>query len=156
MANEKILFVCLGNICRSPTAEAVFRTQAKVAGLDVETDSAGTGAWHAGDPPDPRALEAGQKRGYSFEGQTARKVTADDFSKFDFILAMDQNNLESLKSLCPDTHAHKIERFLNYAPDTNIKNVPDPYYGGDGGFENVLDLIELASTGLIEVLKQKL
>lgn len=155
MVNDKILFVCLGNICRSPTAEAVFRARAKTAGVSVEIDSAGTGAWHAGDPPDPRAIEAGTGRGYSFEGQTARKVTSEDFATYTHILAMDQTNVDALRSICPDAHKSKIERFLDYASKSNEKNVPDPYYGGKDGFEHVVDLIELASDGLIDVLKQK-
>lgn len=153
MTQSKILFVCLGNICRSPTAEAVFRQRAKDAGLSVTIDSAGTGAWHAGDPPDPRTIEAGQKRGYSFEGQRARKVTPEDFTDFDHILAMDMTNLTALKTLCPESQQHKLARFLEYAPNRRTGDVPDPYYGGDSGFEHVLDLIESASDGLLSRLK---
>lgn len=148
-----ILFVCLGNICRSPTAEAVFRHQSAAANLEVTIDSAGTGAWHAGDPPDRRAQTAGRERGYSFEGQTARKIMPADFEKFDYILAMDRHNLTELKTICPAAQRHKISLLLDYAPDQNTREVPDPFYGGEDGFEQVIDLIEAASTGLIDALK---
>lgn len=137
-----ILFVCLGNICRSPTAEAVFR--AKLPN-NVHIESAGTGAWHTGDTPDPRAMAAGQARGYSFTGQTARAVAEDDFERFDEIYAMDAANLRELQKRCPAEHQHKICRLLDMTPDSQDHNVPDPYYGGDHGFEHVLDLIEAAA-----------
>jgi len=149
-----ILFVCLGNICRSPTAEAVFRRKAQIAGLDVIIESAGTGAWHAGEPPDPRAIEHGERKGYDFSGQSARKVTAADFSRFDYVLAMDQSNLSELRSVCPPGYSGHLSRFLRFAPNNENKNVPDPYYGGTDGFTQVINLIEEASDGLIEHLKQ--
>lgn len=155
MAQEKVLFICLGNICRSPTAEAVFKHRSKTAGLSLLIESAGTGAWHAGDPPDPRAQEAGVNRGYSFKGQRARKVTQDDFEKFDYILAMDKTNLTQLTALCPQVYKNKVELFLNYAQNTKERDVPDPYYGGTDGFEHVLDLVEAASDGLISAIKAK-
>lgn len=150
-----ILFVCLGNICRSPTAEAVFRHLSLAANLDVKIESAGTGAWHTGEPPDKRAQNAGHQRGYSFEGQTARKITSMDFETFDYILAMDKHNMTELIATSPVHHRHKIKLFLDYAPNQDIREVPDPFYGGDGGFEQVIDLIEAASQGLIEALKQE-
>ena len=133
-----VLFVCLGNICRSPTAEAVFR--ARSANLGIAIDSAGTGAWHAGEGPDPRSRAEGERRGYSFEGQTARKVTMQDFYDFDFILAMDASNLSDLRDLRPNDSQANLSLFL---PDGS--DVPDPYYGGPEGFSRVVDLIEFAS-----------
>jgi len=153
MSKPQVLFVCLGNICRSPTAEAVFRHKAAVAELDVDIDSAGTGAWHQGELPDPRAREAGGNRGYSFAGQTARAVTIKDFEDFDLILAMDQRNLSNLTAQSPAHTRSKIKLFLEYGRSTE-NEVPDPYYGGPDGFEHVLNLIEDASDGLIEVLQQ--
>lgn len=133
-----VLFVCLGNICRSPTAEAVFR--ARAGNKSIVIDSAGTGAWHAGEGPDPRSRAEGERRGYSFAGQAARKVRVQDFHEFDFILAMDASNLSDLKDIQPETGSAKLSLFL---PDGS--DVPDPYYGGPNGFTNVVDLIENAS-----------
>lgn len=148
-----ILFVCLGNICRSPTAEAVFRKRAAGAGLKLRIESAGTGGWHRGEPPDPRARMAGENRGYSFEGQEARRVESNDFAIFDLILAMDQRNLRDLKAVCPSNAQDKIKLFLDFAPHVSVSEVPDPYYGGEDGFDHVLDLVEAASDGLITKLK---
>ena len=148
-----ILFVCLGNICRSPTAEAVFRKRARDAGLNVRIESAGTGGWHKGEPPDPRARAAGETRGYSFTGQEARRVASNDFAVFDLILAMDQRNINDLKSVCPPASQEKIKLFLDFAPHLSSSEVPDPYYGGETGFDHVLDLVEAASDGLIAKLK---
>lgn len=133
-----VLFVCLGNICRSPTAEAVFRARAGTA--DITIDSAGTGAWHAGESPDPRSRAEGESRGYSFAGQAARKVCTQDFYDFDFILAMDASNFSDLKSIKPQDSPATVSLFL---PDES--DVPDPYYGGPDGFARVVDLIETAS-----------
>jgi protein-tyrosine phosphatase len=140
-----VLFVCLGNICRSPTAEAVFR--ARAGQLDVQIDSAGTGAWHAGESPDPRSRAEGEHRGYSFAGQAARKVRVQDFYDFDYILAMDTSNLSDLKSIQPADGTARLSLFL---PDGS--DVPDPYYGGPEGFKKVVDLIESASDHWIEKL----
>lgn len=153
MSKPKVLFVCLGNICRSPTAEAVFRYKAKAANIDVYIDSAGTGGWHKGDLPDARAREAGERRGYSFSGQTARPVEDNDFEIFDLILAMDQRNAQDLRSRAPLKAQSKIKMFLDYGKSTT-NEVPDPYYGGPDGFEHVLDLIEDASAGLIGALQE--
>lgn len=144
-----ILFVCLGNICRSPTAEAVFRHKALVAGVTVEIDSAGTGAWHEGELPDSRARKAGHARGYSFKGQTARAIQDVDFETFDYIFAMDGRNLRDLTKRCPAQYRHKIRRLLDLTPQSSERDVPDPYYGGTNGFEYVLDLIEAASDALL-------
>lgn len=149
----KVLFVCLGNICRSPTAEAVFRVRAASAGLEVHIESAGTSGWHIGEAPDPRSIEAGQARGYSFQGQASRKVIRADFGEFDHVLAMDWNNVEALKKICPESYLSRIGLFLDYVPNAPTREVPDPYYGGGDGFSQVLDLIEQASEGLIAALR---
>ncbi len=152
-----ILFVCLGNICRSPTAEGVFRT--KVAelgesGRDWLIDSAGTAAWHTGNPPDTRSQAAAKARGYDLSALKARQVTLTDFSDFQFILAMDVENLENLKPMAQQcNYTGHLGLFLDFA-QCATKEVPDPYYGGEQGFETVLDLIEDASTGLIHHVRQ--
>jgi protein-tyrosine phosphatase len=153
----KVLFVCLGNICRSPTAEGVFRQQLREAGLehDVLVDSAGTGDYHLGAPPDQRACEAAARRGYDLTPLRARQVKREDFAKFDYILAMDTENLRSLKSFCPPEHGHKVMLFTEFCSSGPCV-VPDPYGGGPDGFERVLDLIEDASQGLLEHLREKL
>ncbi len=148
-----VLFVCLGNICRSPTAEAVFRSRAGAAGLNLEIDSAGTGAWHVGAMPDERAQAAGKLRGYDLTPIRARQVSAGDYERFDLVLAMDHDNLSTLQSRAPKVAQDRIRLFLEFAPELGLNAVPDPYYGGDDGFEEVLDLIEAASDGLIAHLK---
>jgi len=151
---QSVLFVCMGNICRSPTAEAVFRFHAQQAGIRLDIDSAGTLGSHAGERPDVRAKRAGEKRGYDFSRLRARKVAADDFHRFDLILAMDQDNYRNLLAISPDEALnHKVRLFLDYAPNSHYREVPDPYYGGGKGFELVLDLIEAASQGLIETIQ---
>lgn len=149
---KAVLFVCLGNICRSPTAEAVFRHKADEAGLKLTIDSAGTHGYHTGSPPDKRSQAAGQERGYSFKGLKCRRVSDTDFETFDLILAMDQSNLENLREMSDPEHHHKIRLMLDFAGYEN-EEVPDPYYGGKKGFELVLGLIEEASDGLIKALR---
>ncbi len=149
-----VLFVCLGNICRSPTAEAVFRKKVAEAGLDVHIDSAGTHGYHIGSPPDKRSQQAGIARGYRFDKLKCRRVESDDFGRFDYILAMDESNLKNLKNMAESEHHNKIALFLSYA-NSDETEVPDPYYGGQRGFELVLDLIEEASDGLITHIKQQ-
>lgn len=148
----RLLFVCLGNICRSPTAEAVGRHLAKRRGLAVEVDSAGTYGGHEGNPPDPRSKAAGEKRGYSFAGIRSRKITRADFTDFDLILAMDNSNLEALRKLCPQPLQHKLSLLLSHS-DNAQSEVPDPYYGGSRGFELVLDLIEQGCNQLFDNLQ---
>jgi protein-tyrosine phosphatase len=145
----RILFVCMGNICRSPTAEGVMRRLIADAGLEdvVEVDSAGTGGWHAGEPPDARATAAARRRGVTLEGG-ARQVRPDDFDQFDLIVAMDRENLRDLQAMAPDEGAREKLRLL--APD---QDVPDPYYGGDRGFETVLDMVGAACRDLLDELR---
>ena len=149
-----VLFVCLGNICRSPTAEAVFRARAGAAGIDVEIDSAGTGNWHVGKPPDPRAQAAGEARGYDLSALRARQVKAGDFTRFDLILAMDEDNYEILQLKAPEDARERIVMMMDFASRPSERSVPDPYYGGDEGFARVLDMLEDASDGLIAHLKR--
>lgn len=149
-----VLFVCLGNICRSPTAEAVFRHKAQAAGLTVHIDSAGTHGYHIGKSPDNRSQAAGQALGYSFDGIACRKVEPGDFEKFDYIIAMDHSNVENLKKVSDPQYHPKIQLFLQYA-QADYDEVPDPYYGGKKGFELVLSLIEQASDGLVRALLQR-
>lgn len=148
-ARVSVLFVCLGNICRSPTAHAVFRQLVKTRNLDIEVDSCGTIGYHAGDPPDRRAKQAGESRGYDFSELFARQVTETDFAQFDYVLAMDNQNLRDLVAICPSQYQHKVQLFLSYS-DADADEVPDPYYGGADGFEYVLDLVEEASENLVE------
>lgn len=158
MKPVKILFVCMGNICRSPTAEGVFKHHVEQAGLAelVHSDSAGTHDYHIGEAPDPRAQSAALTRGYDLSPLCARQVSRRDFAEFDYVLAMDEVNLRALRRLCPAEHAGKVRLFLEFARNARVKEVPDPYYGDAGGFEQVLDLVEDASCGLIEHLRQQL
>ncbi len=143
----------MGNICRSPTAEAVFREKAKQAGLQLDLDSAGTLGAHAKEKPDHRAVKVGNDKGYSFDGIRARKVTDKDFEQYDLVLAMDEDNVRNLRKVCSPEYQDKIMLFLTFAEDVEENEVPDPYYGGAGGFRYVVELIESASDGLIEQLK---
>ena len=151
-----VLFVCMGNICRSPTAEGVFRHRVAEAGLDdrVLADSAGTHAYHVGEPPDRRARSAAERRGISLEDIRARRVASDDFERFDYVIAMDRDNLAMLMEQSGPEHRQKIRLFLEFT-DAHVDEVPDPYYGGAAGFERVLDLVEDASQGLLELLREK-
>jgi protein-tyrosine phosphatase len=151
-----VLFVCMGNICRSPTAEGVFRHRVAAAGLAerVIIDSAGTHGYHIGEPPDARSMEYAAKRGYDLSAQRSRKVTASDFEKFDHVLAMDHDNLRLLEADCPPQHRHKLGLFMAHAGNSGSDVVPDPYYGGGKSFDLVLDYIEDASDGLITALKK--
>lgn len=151
----RVLFVCLGNICRSPTAEAVFRAVVArdAPDLAIEIDSAGTGGYHIGHPPDPRSQEAASRRGYDLAPLRARRIASEDFERFDLILAMDHENLATLKQRAPRASRAQLKLFLEFIPDTDTVEVPDPYYGGPNGFEQVLDLVEAASYGLLRHLR---
>jgi protein-tyrosine phosphatase len=153
----KILFVCLGNICRSPTAEAVFRAVAarEAPELMIEVDSAGTAGYHVGEPPDLRTRQAARRRGYDMSSLRARIVEPRDFEDFDFILAMDRENLKVLNHRAPVQARDRVRLFLEFAPDAATTEVPDPYYGGPNGFEEVLDLVEAATQGLLQHLRQR-
>ena len=156
MSKIKVLFVCMGNICRSPTAEGVFAALVNKKNLvgSFKIDSAGTHAYHVGEAPDLRAQRAARERGVELKHLRARKVTANDFHEFDHILVMDDDNFASLEASCPKEYKHKLRHFLDYAPQLQSKEVPDPYYGGSYGFERVLDLVEVASEGFILSLQQ--
>lgn len=147
-----VLFVCMGNICRSPTAEIVFRDRAKRAGLldQLSIDSAGIGDWHVGQPPDDRAIVHARRRGYDLSELRARQVTRDDFARFRWILAMDRRNLRALEVLKPDSYEGHLCLFLDLAPHLGVREVPDPYFGAADGFETVLELTERASEALLE------
>jgi protein-tyrosine phosphatase len=157
----RVLFVCLGNICRSPTAEGVMRALVRDAGLEdsIELDSAGTGGWHVGSPPDERATETARARGITLEG-AARQVCAEDFEDFDLILAMDGSNLAELRRMAPDEQTRSRVRMLREldpaSAGLNDLDVPDPYYGGSRGFEDVLDVVQAACVGLLEELRGRL
>lgn len=147
----RILFVCLGNICRSPTVEGVARELARreAAHLDLFFDSAGTADYHVGDPPDARSIRAAQARGYDISALRARQLRRADFLEFDLLLAMDEDNLAGMLRLAPAAQAHRARLFLDYARDTGTTSVPDPYYGDDPGFDRVIDLAELGVRGLL-------
>lgn len=151
MKKTAILFVCMGNICRSPTAEAVMRQRAQLSTLaqQLEIDSAGTHGYHIGEPPDRRSQTHAAQRGYDLAPLRARQLQAQDFEQFDYLLAMDHDNLALMRSACPAQHQHKLGLLMQFARHTSSQIVPDPYYGGAGGFEQVLDFCEDAADGLI-------
>jgi protein-tyrosine phosphatase len=153
----RILFVCLGNICRSPTAEGVLRhlAAANAPGMPIEIDSAATGDYHTGSPPDTRSQRAARRRGIEIGGLRARQICAEDFHRFDLILAMDEANLLELRALKPINSHATLRLFMDYAKDQRRSEVPDPYMGGERDFETVLDLTEVASRGLIAALQEQ-
>jgi protein-tyrosine phosphatase len=153
MSVPSVLFVCLGNICRSPLAEGMMRHLSTTQGLDVTIDSAGTGDWHAGEPPDPRAIAAAQRAGFDISGQRARQVTRDDFRHFAFILAMDGSNLSILQRLQPDATSTTLDLLLNYAPGGTGRPVPDPYYGLPRDFDSTVQLVRSGCEGLLPYLR---
>ena len=154
----KVLCVCLGNICRSPTAEGVLRALAEreFPGLDLEVDSAGIADYHVGEPPDRRTVAAARRRGYDLSALRARQVTPEDYQRFDYVLAMDRANLSELEARQLSDATAKVALFLSFADGTGYDEVPDPYYGGPAGFERVLDLLDDAMTGLIKQLRLRL
>lgn len=152
---KRILFCCMGNICRSPTAEGVFRhvLAAQAPDLQIEIDSAGTHDYHVGAPPDRRAIAAAKRRGIDLSQLRARMVAAEDFATYDLILAMDEDNLQELRRRAPAVHHERIRLMMEFAPQAASRFVPDPYYGGAQGFEEVLDLLEEAAQGLVIELR---
>ncbi|KWF66694.1 low molecular weight protein-tyrosine-phosphatase [Burkholderia pseudomultivorans] len=157
MTRVAICFVCLGNICRSPTAEGVMRHQVDAAGLAdrIDVDSAGTGDWHVGEPPDTRAQAAARLRGYDLSALRARQVGAADFERFDLLLAMDEANLAELRRRCPPQHRDKVRLLMEFAPGATETEVADPYFGGAQGFEQVLAQVERACEGLLQTLRAR-
>jgi protein-tyrosine phosphatase len=151
----RVLFVCMGNICRSPLAQGVFEDKLRREGLEgeVSVDSAGTGAWHVGSSPDERALSAASLRGVDISSQRARRIKPEDCRKFDYVLTMDEENYRAVAGLCRGSAV--VRPFLDFATDSPETAVPDPYYGGPDGFEHVLDLVEEASEGLLEDIRER-
>jgi protein-tyrosine phosphatase len=152
-----VLFVCMGNICRSPTAEAVFRrlAAAEAPELSLAIDSAGTHGYHVGAPPDPRSQAAARRRGIDMSALRARRLVRADFERFDYVLVMDERNREDALEIAPAAHAARLRLFLEYAPQLGRVEVPDPYYGGPEGFNTVLDYVEDACQGLIEYVRKR-
>lgn len=155
-SGTSVLFVCLGNICRSPTAHGVFARLVEARGLGgrIHVDSCGTGGWHVGEAPDRRASKEAAKRGYDLSTLRARQFTTQDFQRFHYILAMDHSNLQDLQALCPPGYSGHLGLFLPFAPGVVEEEVPDPYYGGADGFTRVLDLVEAASEGLLREISR--
>lgn len=151
---KRILLICLGNICRSPAAEGVLRAAARSRGVELYIESAGTGGWHAGDPPDPRMISAAGRRGYDLSHQRARKVEDADFFEFDYLLAMDLSNHTDLLELAPPNRECDIRLFLDFS-DGDERETPDPYFGGDDGFDHVLKLIERGAAGFLDHLEDE-
>jgi protein-tyrosine phosphatase len=154
MVTHRVLFICLGNICRSPMAEGVFRRVVEEEGLmdRFEIDSAGLGDWHVGQAPDTRAQAAAKSRGIDISHQCARQVADEDFARFDLLLVMDRSNYAELKRRAPADGRAKIHHFLDFAPEVGTQDVPDPFFGGAAGFDHALDLIEEAAHGLLASL----
>ncbi len=148
----RVLFVCMGNICRSPTAEGVFRrlVAERAPGVQIEIDSAGTHDYHVGDPPDPRSIAAASRRGVDLRHLRARMVRDEDFERFDLIIAMDRLNRATLIERSPEPFRERIRLLMEFAENGEVEDVPDPYYGGAPGFERVLDLAEEAAAGLLD------
>ncbi|HUX89644.1 MAG TPA: low molecular weight protein-tyrosine-phosphatase [Gallionellaceae bacterium] len=156
MKKVSVLFCCMGNICRSPTAEAVFRARVEEAGLaqQILIDSVGTHDYHIGNPPDLRTQRAARQRGYDLSGLRGRQVGVADFTRFDYVLAMDNANMSILNRMCPQPQRDRLGLFLQYASSHQEREVPDPYYGGEDGFERVLDMVEDAAAGLLRHLRK--
>lgn len=152
-----VLFVCLGNICRSPTAEGVFRAMCQKTGAEkyIDVDSAGTAGWHIGTSPDARSVAAAKQRGYDLSFLKARQVSSEDFQRFDYVLAMDANNLTDLKKICPSNYTGTLDLFLTFAEQCRGGDVPDPYHGEIDGFDVVLDLVEDGCRGLLADIQKR-
>ena len=153
-----VLFVCTGNICRSPTAEGVFRQKVEKASLEniILIDSAGTIAFHTGESPDPRSQQAAKNRGIDLSDLQARPINAQDFDEFDFLIALDRSHLEAMQKQAPENCTAQVRLLMDFASDADIEDVPDPYYGGPDGFEDVLNLIEDAAEGLLQEVRKDL
>lgn len=153
----KVLFVCTGNICRSPTAHGVFEALVKAKGLSdvIQVDSAGTHAYHVGEQPDVRSQKTALAHGVDLSYQRARRAERDDFHRFNYILAMDRDNYRNLKTICPKDMEERLYLFLDFAPELDDEEVPDPYYGGKGGFERVFNMVQIASAGLLEDIRSR-
>jgi len=152
---KSMLFVCLGNICRSPTAQAVFDWKLQQAGLVIDTDSAGTSGYHAGNPPDTRSQRIAREWGLDISQQCARRGVEDDFRRFDAIFVMDRSNLQAMRSMAPADHRCRLDLVMSLAPDYGVDEVPDPYYGGEDGFKRVIDMLEVAADRLVEELGRR-
>jgi protein-tyrosine phosphatase len=157
MKKVSVLFICMGNICRSPTAQGVFRGLVQEAGLAdlIQIDSAGTHAYHLDKAPDPRAQETARRRGLDLSDLRARLAEPEDFDRFDYVVAMDQDNFHSLLELCTREQESKIHLLMDFAPELRVREVPDPYYGADRGFEQVFDMVEAAAAGLLEYIRRR-
>ncbi|MDH5784928.1 MAG: low molecular weight phosphotyrosine protein phosphatase [Chromatiales bacterium] len=157
MDKIKVLFVCMGNICRSPLAHGLFEHRVKEVGLDdrITIDSAGTHAYHVGNQPDPRSQQTALRHGIDLSSQRARQVVVSDFENFDYVIAMDRDNHTILSEKCPGQYRHKLKLFMEFAPQLTEREVPDPYYGGESGFELVYQLIDAASNGLMADIEQR-
>lgn len=155
MGKVNVLFVCMGNICRSPTAHGVFRHLVEREGLSahIHIDSAGTHAYHVGEGPDRRAQETARRRGIDLSDLRARQAQSVDFERFDYVLAMDRDNYQMLARICPPALRDRLHLFLDFAPELSIREVPDPYYGGSRGFEQVFDMVEAAAQGLLREIR---
>jgi protein-tyrosine phosphatase len=153
----KVMFVCMGNICRSPTAHGVFRKLVEDEGYadDIYIESSGTHAYHIGEPPDSRAQQTAHERGINLSDLRGQRIKSSDFAEFDYLLPMDQDNYEILLSSSPKEHHGKIKMFLSFAPTLTSREVPDPYYGGPSGFDQVFDMVEAGSRGLLDDIKEK-
>ncbi len=158
MSTVKVLFVCMGNICRSPTAHGVFEDLVAREGLSelIVVDSAGTHAYHVGEPPDRRAQQTAMAHGVDLGSQRARRVAGEDFYRFDYILAMDRDNYHNLAAICPDDVIDRLHLFMDFAKELQQEDVPDPYYGGSDGFERVYNMVEVAAGGLLNEIRLRL
>jgi protein-tyrosine phosphatase len=152
--SHRLLFVCMGNICRSPTAKGLFDHALEQAGVAFVSESAGTHGYHVGHPPDPRAVEAARRAGVDISGDVARQLVADDFRRFDRILVMDRANLEAARSLRPHDATARLQKVMELAPDYGLDEVPDPYYGGEAGFVRVVDMLQVAARALVRELQR--